>query len=212
MGKKPLAGLVGLVTAGMLVTAGCGDCCHKNTRPSGDNYKPAPTFPKQSAKADKAAPGDPAPDKQASPPEPVKPSFETPAAMPTETKTGSQASATTPDVFSPKRQEVLSSPTTLSGFEKGVNVGSNSPTRPLMPAMPIARQNDVLPTAAPGMPNEMPTQPRGNESPEIRTPSGAPSRPASPLTAPPTPMPTAGTQAPPPPEMFSGPPSTQPGR
>src|SRR5262245_66163306 len=108
MGKKPLAGLVGLVTAGMLVTAGCGDCCHKNTRPSGDNYKPAPAFPMQNTKADKAAPGDSTPDKQPSPP-PEKPA-EPPSPLsppPIDNKMGPQAGLTPPSAAAPMGVQTL---------------------------------------------------------------------------------------------------------
>src|SRR5215217_218230 len=95
MGKKPLAGLIGLVTAGMLVTAGCGECCRKNTRPNGDNYKPTPTFPAKMTKGDPAAPADRTSDKQLSPAEPVKP-LEAPLAPLSDNKTGSQPALTPP--------------------------------------------------------------------------------------------------------------------
>ena len=169
MGKKPLVGLIGLVTAGMLVTAGCGECCRKNCR--GDGMKEGvPAGMPKNMKMDAPAPGDKAPEKDLSPPAPPKPPDPTPVPG-SDAKLGPQASLA-PTGAAPIGQESLSpqqahSPSTqMQGFDTAAQVANAapSPSRKMdMPALPhVPRQTEVpssarelTPTAnrAPAAPN-----------------------------------------------------------
>src|SRR4051812_31095667 len=193
MGKKPLVGLIGLVTAGMLVTAGC-DCCHKNTR-NGDGYKPAPAFPTKNAKADTVTGNERSPDKDASPLPPTKPADLPTTPLPGDNKTAPQASLTPPNGSAPVDVKTLSPNTQGFGTAQLTNA-SPSRLRMPMPAPPTIpqRASDVRPTSMDAPAN---------------TPNNVPA--ASERTVPLPPIDTSAPLSPPPPPQTMPPaPSTSP--
>jgi hypothetical protein len=194
MGKMPLAGLLGLVTALTLVTAGCkcGDSCHRRE----GKFKPSPAFPTP-GKTEMVPPVPPAgaPADRDPPPPPSKPTDPPPPPAPG--PSGNSQSNLAP-IGSPPPVQSLS-PRHQGWDDRSMNDGLKPAGGMAMPTPPISRpvsQNGgagVPPTAL-GASNPPPAGP-SQALPAITPP-------APPASQPPLGEPQPGHVPPPPPTGY----------